>query len=295
MTHMRPPDASLCGIFFDLDDTLIGYAEAERAALTASCQYAARIFPAIRPHDLARAIYEIYKSRFAYGTSGFQELATLPVETFRRRLTIAALEYQRIEPATELVHTLVATYAEAESRALRAFADAAATLEALRPYLTLGVITNGPAALQREKLAALELDAFFDLIVVDTEFGHPKPDPRIFEHVVCRTGIPAASLLFVGNSLAYDVTGARRAGWMSAWMNPSAQPLPRHFQPPNASTPDFVIHCLRDLQTLPPVSLALMARPPHRCLTLTGGSQHLCRKPAIDVAAAPAITSVAPT
>src|SRR4051812_18252762 len=131
----------LRGIFFDLDDTLIGYADAERAALAASCLHAARIIPTIRPYDLARAIHEVYKAQFAYGTPGFQELAVLPANDFRRCLTIAALERQGVPAEPELVAELIAAYEEAEAEALHPFPEAIETLSRLRPHLRLGIIT----------------------------------------------------------------------------------------------------------------------------------------------------------
>jgi N-acylneuraminate-9-phosphatase len=259
---MSLPDAlaPLRGIFFDLDDTLIGYAEAEQAALRSSCLLAASLNPAIHPGTFAHAIYDIYKTRFAYGTSGYSELASLPVLEFRRCLTVAALERIGVAVDASLVDRLMATYEAAETEALKAFPEAKETLTQLRPHFQLGVITNGPSTLQRSKIAALALDGFFDVIIVDTEFGHPKPDPRIFAHAARHLSLAPESLLFVGNSLAYDITGARCAGWISVWMNPYYQPLPSHFQRANASTPDYIIHHLSDLLTLPPVARSLPAQ-----------------------------------
>jgi putative hydrolase of the HAD superfamily len=256
---MSLPDAlaPLRGIFFDLDDTLIGYAEAEQAALRSSCLLAARLNPAIHAITFAHAIYDIYKTRFAYGTPGYTELASLPIGEFRRRLTEAALRQIGVTPDPSLVPCLMAAYDTAEAASLKAFPEAKETLAQLRPHFKLGVITNGPSTLQRAKLAALALDGFFDAIIVDTEFGHPKPDPRIFAHAAQRFSLAPESLLFVGNSLAYDITGARCAGWISVWMNPSSQPLPPHFGRANASTPDYIIHHLSDLLTLPPVARSL--------------------------------------
>jgi putative hydrolase of the HAD superfamily len=258
---MSLPDAPapLRGIFFDLDDTLISYAEAEQAALRSSCLLAARLNPAIHAGTFARAIYDIYKTRFAYGTPGYNELASLPVAEFRRRLTEAALGQIGVTADTAFVTELMGAYEAAEAEALKAFPEARETLTQLRPHFQLGVITNGPATIQRSKLAALALDGFFDVIIVDTEFGHPKPDPRIFAHAARHLSLSPDSLLFVGNSLAYDITGARCAGWISVWMNPSSQPLPPHFRRSNASTPDYIIHHLSDLLTLPPVARSLPA------------------------------------
>lgn len=248
----------LRGIFFDLDDTLIGYAEAERSALLAGCLHAARARPAgdgrpaIDPDTLAQAIYEAYARRYAYGTPGYRELATLSVTDFRRLLTEDALRSFGIEDPG-LAEALIGAYARAEEQALAAFPDAEETLRRLRPHFRLGLITNGPSAMQRAKLAALALDGYFEAIVVDTEFGHPKPDARIFRHAADLVGLAPAELLFVGNSLAADIAGARAAGWTSVWLNPEGSAP----DDPEDATPDHVIGRLQDLLGLPRVAEAL--------------------------------------
>ena len=175
-TLITPPDRRVRGIFFDLDDTLVAYSAAERAALKAGCHLAAQTNPAIGERDLAHAILQAYESGYAYGTRGFADLADLPVRDLRRRLTDTALLHLGVVDP-ELTEQLVEAYTRAEADALCAFPDVVETLHLLRPHFRLGVITNGPAAMQREKLAALHLDGFFEVIVVDTEWGHPKPTP----------------------------------------------------------------------------------------------------------------------
>jgi|GEM_PF-170557 haloacid dehalogenase superfamily, subfamily IA, variant 3 with third motif having DD or ED/haloacid dehalogenase superfamily, subfamily IA, variant 1 with third motif having Dx(3-4)D or Dx(3-4)E len=249
----QPAGAALRGVFFDLDDTLIGYAEAERSALAAGCALASRLEPTISEERLAGAIYDVYRRRFEYGTPGYRELKTLPTRALRRVLTREALRDLGVSPSDALLEPLMAAYERAESEALTAFPDAVETLSALRPYLNIGLITNGPSAMQRAKLAALALEEWFDEIVVDTEFGHPKPDARIFEFAAGRVGLSRQELLFVGNSLEADIAGANAAGWISVWMNPAGAP------PPAASglTPTYTIARLSDLLTLPPVARAL--------------------------------------
>ena len=247
----------LRGIFFDLDDTLIGYAEAERSALLAGCALAARVRPDVDADRLSSAIYDAYQRRYAYGTPGYADLATLSVETFRRRLTQDALRSFGIDDAA-LAEALVAAYAEAEGEALAVSPDAEETLKGLRPHFRLGLVTNGPSAMQRTKLGALALEGYFDVIVVDTEFGHPKPDARIFEHAAARVGLTPGELLFVGNSLEHDIAGARAAGWTSVWLNPAGRR-----RSAGDPMPDHTIARLGDLPALPVVAQAL-PRPKDR-------------------------------
>ena len=97
--------------------------------------------------------------------------------------------------------------------------DSANTLRALRERgLKLGVITNGPSALQRRKLAALALDRSFDTILVSGEEGVRKPDAEIFRRALARLGVAAHEAMFVGDHPIADVEGAHRAGLLAVWM-----------------------------------------------------------------------------
>ena len=243
--------AKIRGIFFDLDDTLIHYTEAERSALAVGCRMAAQAHHGISERALAMAIFQIYERRFCHGTEGFRELATLSVEEFRFRLTSEALGTFGVEDPT-LVRTLVDAYRVAERAALRTIPDVRHTLSLLSPHFRLGIITNGPSAGQREKIAAVALSEWFSEIIVDTEFGHPKPDRRIFDHAAERIGLPPEALLFVGNSLPADVAGAKGAGWTAVHLDLESRPAV-----PRTPCPDFTISGLAELLLLPPIAVAL--------------------------------------
>ncbi len=254
---MAFPDAppQLRGIFFDLDDTLIGYEEAERQALRAGARFAASLNPAVSVGALTHAIADVYAERYDYLTPGYARLAHVSVAELRADLTQSALQRLGVSPrdTSDIAPRVIAAYETAERAALAPFADAHETLARLRPHFTLGVITNGPSAMQREKLARFALAERFDVIVADTEFGHPKPDPRIFDHAARSVGLTPDALMFVGNSWTADVAGACASGWTSVWLNASAAA-----PPPDADfAPRHVIGALGELIHLPEVRAVL--------------------------------------
>ena len=77
--------------------------------------------------------------------------------------------------------------------------------------LKLGVISNFDTRIYAV-LDVLGIRDFFDAITVSSEAGYAKPDLRIFEAAVHRLGVPASSVLLVGDSLRDDVEAAIRAG-----------------------------------------------------------------------------------
>ena len=96
--------------------------------------------------------------------------------------------------------------------AWRVFDDVQPTLERLRRHpLKLGVISNWDERL-RPLLAQLRLDAYFESVVVSLEAGYAKPACEIFQQAVSRLGVPASSILHVGDSFGEDIVGAQSAG-----------------------------------------------------------------------------------
>lgn len=236
-------------LFFDLDDTLIRYDAAYEVALTASHRALADRHPHIGRGDLRRAIYAAYEKQFGYGTPGFADLGILSVKALREVLTGDALCMLGVPPEPDFVATLIETHEAVERCEIRPFADTLRTLDVLAKSFPLGVITNGPSAMQREKLNRLGLTPRFSVIVVDSEFGHPKPDARIFAHAAERAGCAPDELLFVGNSPEADVAGAVSAGWTCVWVNADGAPLPA-----GIPAPHYVVQKISELLTVGPVA-----------------------------------------
>lgn len=92
------------------------------------------------------------------------------------------------------------------------FEDVLPTLEALKRHgMKLAVISNWDERL-RPLLGKLELDRYFDVLIISTEVGAHKPDPRIFEAALRQLGVAPHQALHIGDSHREDVAGARAAG-----------------------------------------------------------------------------------
>lgn len=242
-------------LFFDLDDTLIRYDAAYETALTASHTILAKRHPHVSRGDLQRAIHRAYEKRYGYAnTAGFAEAGAITVRAMREALTADALAFLETGDHADaaFVGQLIAAHEAVEAREIVAFPDTHTTLDALEERFKLGVITNGPRAMQRAKLAANGLASRFATTIVDSEFGHPKPDRRIFDHAAKIAGLAPDELLFVGNSPEADVAGAIGAGWTSVWVNAHGAPLPPGIPPPH-----YEIRTLTEMLHLPPIADAL--------------------------------------
>ena len=202
-------------IFFDLDDTLLDTSGGVQAAWRSTCAAFAPEL-GIEPDRLESAIREQLISFWK------DEAA---VEHWRTRLHDArrhnvALALQRLQLDPAAAPHLADRYWDEQAARMRLFDDSLETLSRLREAgFRLGLLTNGPAEMQRWKLSRFPIAEHFDVIVIEGEFGHGKPHPRVFEHALEQVGARPAEAWHVGDNLYADIGGARRAGLHATWIH----------------------------------------------------------------------------
>jgi putative hydrolase of the HAD superfamily len=81
----------------------------------------------------------------------------------------------------------------------------------------LGLITNGREDLQSSTIKALDIEHFFDLILISESFGIKKPDPRIFVHALNELHVEAGDAIYVGDHPNNDIEAAIRCGMTGIW------------------------------------------------------------------------------
>ena len=102
-------------------------------------------------------------------------------------------------------------------------------LEQLAPQTTLALLSNGIGAVARAKIARLDLDRYFDAIVISGEVGVAKPHTGIFDVVFDQLGGPdKTTTLMIGDSLTSDIRGGINYGIDTCWYapNPPEDPSP---------------------------------------------------------------------
>ncbi|WP_117170067.1 HAD family hydrolase [Paraliobacillus sediminis] len=105
--------------------------------------------------------------------------------------------------------------------------------------VTLGVITNGPAAHQANKVKQLQLTNWINEknIFISGALGISKPDKAIFNYVENKMGISPEATFYIGDSYRNDVVGAKEAGWNSIWINRRKHEIPNE----RKYLPDYII------------------------------------------------------
>jgi putative hydrolase of the HAD superfamily len=86
------------------------------------------------------------------------------------------------------------------------------------------------------------LDGYWDTILCSELTGRMKPHPLPFLILARQMGMPPERILYVGNSVRYDITGAKGAGMKAALVTRSI--IKKIRRPGNA---DFVFSDYRQL------------------------------------------------
>ena len=125
----------------------------------------------------------------------------------------------------------------------RLFPETREVLEALKARgKKLCVISNWDSRLYK-LCEGLQIDHYFEFILISAVFGASKPNPRIFEEALRRAGVGPERAIHIGDSIEDDVHGARRAGMKSVLIDRHQ----RRRADPGSFEQVTVIHDLREL------------------------------------------------
>lgn len=124
------------------------------------------------------------------------------------------------------------------------YADAVQCLEFLSGKYKIGVIANqSPGTEQRlEKYGLLR---YIDLVVASAEEGVAKPDKRIFEIALNRSGCKACYAVMIGDRIDNDIVPANLLGMHTVWIK---QSIWRYWSIKNKQEePDYTVDSLSEL------------------------------------------------
>ena len=202
---------------FDLDDTLLD-GSLFPTSIERTCHELAATQPALAAERLVAANGEAWRVYWPEvedkWTLGHLDGASLSLEVWRRTLQACGCNDEA------LAQLALKTHLEFGPETYRLFDDVEKLFSSLKASgIRLALVTNGASDTQRGKLHALDIEHWFDAIVISGEVGIAKPDPAIFHLVIDQLGVDPGSIWHVGDSLVTDVGGAKGAGIFSVWLN----------------------------------------------------------------------------
>ena len=222
-------------IFFDIDDTLYDSSQQAKRARKNAIKSMIEAGLDISEDEGVQAINRIVVRLGSNYEYHFDELVKeFGYEGNPRIIAAGIVAYHRTK-TTYLVplHDTIPTLLELKSKGHK-----------------IGIITDGRAVKQWEKIIQLGLQHFFDVVVISEQIGKEKPDKEMFENAVKEIGCMAGEAVMVGDRVDKDIAGANAAGMTTVRLlnGKYAGKKPEN----KLEEPDYVIHCLGEILRILP-------------------------------------------
>ncbi len=197
-------------VLFDLDDTLYR----ERDFVDQSFRSVARV--------MAKYLAERDKGRGREEKGDLQpaRVGESPEELFRQMIELMEQEgrgeiFNRLCERYDVdipVEELVRIYRETKP-VLSLYPDGEEFLARLeKRQIKTGLITDGNAQVQYNKIRALGLDRRLDVVLASYDLGLRKPDPGVYVYCLEKLGCGPEEAVYIGDNPLKDFIGARKLG-----------------------------------------------------------------------------------
>jgi putative hydrolase of the HAD superfamily len=224
-------------ILFDIDDTLFD----RNLAQTKVLESIVRKLPSLFNHLKISRITEAFLESDRITTTDFY--AGAPSSNLRDNRSRLFLKLLGIaENYTDIITEI---YVRDYPTVYAPVPGAVSIVEELSKKYLIGVVSNAMPDVQYKKLETLKLRNILSCIVLSEEIGIRKPEPGIFLRSAQVLGRQPDECLFVGDSFASDIVGAKKAGMQTCWFNRTNASLPD-----SEIKPDYVVKDLLEIPRL---------------------------------------------
>ena len=133
-----------------------------------------------------------------------------------------ALEEMTLDQEPKLRETLLDLYWTSET-----YSEVVKVLEELHGLgLKLSILSNGTPKMLLTACASVRIEKLLDFVVSVEEIGIFKPDGRVYELINTKMGYKINEVLFVSSN-GWDIMGAAKFGFSTAWVNRNKKPVER--------------------------------------------------------------------
>lgn len=221
-------------LFLDMDGTFLDFAAAEKSAFF-SAMAAAGAAVTEREYRIYSAVNEGLWKAFERG-----EIEKDSIREGRFGLTFEKIGFSGDGLAAEK------DYERFLAEGHELIPCAREVLEFLAARYPLYVVTNGFAAVQRNRLRMADIERYMTDLFISEEIGYQKPKKEFFDRCFQKIGgdLAPSQVLLVGDSLTSDILGANLAGLDACWFNPEGK------ENGTGARPDYEIRSLTQLKGL---------------------------------------------
>lgn len=233
-------------IFIDLCDTLMPFNNERipevaqnglsvRSTSPIVYQVVKRHHPEISFEEFHRVFVDCYEEVMAIRERDHMEIPSPE----RFSLVLERLGIEKGTHFEELLREVVSAHMAHLSTCLEYVPEHKGILDRLQGTYRLALVSNfdySPTV--RHVLKRDGLHDYFETIIVSADMGLRKPHPELFLEPCRKMGLLPRDVLFVGDSLRLDVTGANGVGMDVVWLNLDGE-TPGPNQNPDFTLPAF--------------------------------------------------------
>ena len=227
---------TLRAIFFDIDDTLYSTSEFAEEARSASIDAMIAAGLTCSKEEIQEELNEVTSE---FGSNYEHHFDRLLLRLPRRH-------YKGINPAI-IVAAGVMAYHETKARRLFPYEDAIEVLRLLSSSsdIVLGVITEGIAVKQAEKLVRMRVNQYLSpsAIFISNQVGISKPNPKLYQRACSDLNLKPAETMYVGDNPTHDIDPPNRIGMITVRMRRGG----KYYDAESATAPACEVHNFWDL------------------------------------------------
>ena len=214
-------------IVFDLDDTLYKEIDFLKSAykeiayhLTCYCN---------------QPVQDIYLNLINFYTQGFNAFESIIKEYNIKNVSITHLVtiYRNHKPKIHLANDIKAVLNTLKQKAYK-----------------VGLITDGRSIQQRNKIEALQLQDYFDDVIISEEFGSEKPSIHNFKYFVDTYG-DSFKYAYIGDNTHKDFVSPNRLGWTTICIEDNGEHIHKQsFLNNESALPRYVVKDFTEIEVL---------------------------------------------
>jgi 2-haloacid dehalogenase len=109
--------------------------------------------------------------------------------------------------------------------------DCIKLIDLLRGKVRQYIVSNGTVIAQTKKLDRSGIGMRMDGVFLSEALGAEKPSPAFFDKVFAAIGpVDRSEVMIVGDSLTSDMQGGMNAGIVTCWYDPKGKPVPEGYR-----------------------------------------------------------------
>lgn len=125
---------------------------------------------------------------------------------------------------------------------LEAYPGAINILESLSKKYRMAAVSDGQAVWAWPELHRTGIARFFEKVVISSDLGFRKPDPRMFKTALDAMNLTPDEVLFIGNDMFRDVLGPKQMGIRTVFFKSN-----QGDQKARGAEPDYIIYSFNQL------------------------------------------------